>query len=75
MKFLRLLKRELAAEARNWIDEGFVSEEQARRILGRYGARLPDGTERSVGYIVLLSRAPGSGLNPNIDSSRAIQRH
>jgi uncharacterized membrane protein len=57
VKFLRLLKRELAAEARSWIDEGLVSEEQARRILGRYGARLPDGTERSVGYIVLLSLA------------------
>lgn len=57
MRFLRLFKRELGAEARSWIDEGFVSEAQARRILGRYGARLPDGTERSVGYIVLLSLA------------------
>jgi hypothetical protein len=45
-----LLKRELAAEARSWVDERIVSEEQAGRILDRYGARLPDGTERSVGY-------------------------
>ena len=57
MKLLRLLKRELAAEARSWVDERIVSEEQAGRILDRYGARLPDGTERSVGYIVLLSLA------------------
>jgi uncharacterized membrane protein len=57
VKLLRLLKRELAAEARNWVDEGVVSEEQARRVLDRYGAHLPDGTERSVGYIVLLSLA------------------
>ncbi len=57
MKLLRLLKRELAAEARSWVDEGIVSEEQASRILDRHGARLPDGTERSVGYIVLLSLA------------------
>ena len=57
MKLLRLLKRELAAEARSWVDERIVSEDQAGRILDRYGARLPGGTERSVGYIVLLSLA------------------
>ena len=57
MKLLRLLKRELSSEARSWVDEGILSEEQAGRILGRYGARLPDGSERSVGYIVLLSLA------------------
>jgi len=57
VKLFRLLKRELAAEARSWVDERIVSEEQAGRILERYGARLPDGTERSVGYIVLLSLA------------------
>jgi uncharacterized membrane protein len=57
LNLLRLLKRELAAEARSWVDEQIVSEEQAGRILDRYGARLPDGTERSVGYIVLLSLA------------------
>jgi hypothetical protein len=57
VKLLRLLKRELAAEARSWVDAGLVSEEQAGRILERYGARLPDGTERSAGYLVLLSLA------------------
>jgi len=57
VKLLRLLKRELSSEARSWVDEGILSEEQAGRILGRYGARLPDGSERSVGYIVLLSLA------------------
>jgi uncharacterized membrane protein len=57
VKLLRLLKRELSGEARNWVDEGLVSEQQASRMLDRYGARLPDGSERSVGYIVLLSLA------------------
>jgi uncharacterized membrane protein len=57
VKILRFLKRELAAEARSWVDERIVSEEQAGRILERYGARLPDGSERSVGYTVLLSLA------------------
>ena len=33
MKLLRLLKRELAAEAQSWVDEGIVSAEQADRIL------------------------------------------
>jgi hypothetical protein len=28
VKLLRLLKRELAAEARSWVDERIVSEEQ-----------------------------------------------
>lgn len=57
MRFLRLLKPELAAEAKSWVDEGLVSQEQAERILARYGARLPDGRERSAGYYVLISLA------------------
>lgn len=57
MRFLRLLKRELGAEARDWIDEGLVTREQAERILQRYGATLPTGRERSLGYYVLISLA------------------
>lgn len=51
------MKRELAAEAKSWVDEGLVSRDQAERILTRYGSRLPDGRERSAGYYVLISLA------------------
>lgn len=57
MRVLRFLKRELAAEARGWVNDGLLSEEQAERILARYGTRLPDGRERSAGYYVLVSLA------------------
>ncbi len=57
MRFLRLLKRELGAEARAWVDDGLLSREQAEKILARYGAELPTGQERSLGYYVLLSLA------------------
>lgn len=57
MRFLRLLKRELGAEAKSWVDDGIVTADQATRILARYGAHLPDGRERSAGYYVLVSLA------------------
>ncbi len=57
MKVLRLLKRELGAEAKLWVDEGLVTREQAERILARYGAELPSARQHSLGYYVLVSLA------------------
>ena len=55
MKLIRLLKRDLAGEAQSWVDRDIITEEQGQEILGLYGATLPTGKERSIGYYVLLS--------------------
>ncbi len=57
MRVLRFLKRELGAEAQGWVNDGLVTREQAERILERYGASLPTGRERSLGYYVLVALA------------------
>ncbi|MFP8874227.1 MAG: DUF2157 domain-containing protein, partial [Myxococcota bacterium] len=55
MKLIRLLKRDLAGEAQNWVDRDIITTEQGQEILALYGATLPTGKERSIGYYVLLS--------------------
>jgi len=55
MKLIRLLKRDLAGEAQKWVEREIISEEQGQAILELYGAALPTGKERSLGYYVLLS--------------------
>lgn len=57
MKFIRLLKHELAAEAEDWSKKGLISEDQARSILKLYGTDLPDGKGKSLAYFVLLALA------------------
>lgn len=57
MKLLRLLKRELSAEASSWVQKGIISVDQADRILEMYGTELPSGREKSAGYYVLLAIA------------------
>lgn len=55
MKMIRLFRRELAAEASDWVRDGLVSSQQAEAILARYGTHLPTGDERSLGYHLLLA--------------------
>lgn len=53
MRLIRLLKNDLAREAREWVDEGVISREQAERICSRYGADFTQAVSRSLGYQVL----------------------
>jgi uncharacterized membrane protein len=57
MNFIRFLKRELSVEAQDWVNDGLISREQGEKILSRYGTNLPDGSQRKIGYYVLLSIA------------------
>ncbi len=58
MRILRLLKRELAQDARGWVKDQIVSREQADRILAQYGATYPeDGRSKDRGYLILMSLA------------------
>jgi uncharacterized membrane protein len=55
MKPIRLLRRYLPGEAQDWVDRDLITAEQGQQILALYGATLPTGKERSLGYYVLLS--------------------
>ncbi|MDM8523021.1 DUF2157 domain-containing protein [Desulfococcaceae bacterium HSG8] len=57
MKLLRLLKRELSAEAASWVDQEIITAEQAGRILRLYGTELPSGERKPLVYYILLSIA------------------
>lgn len=53
MRLIRLLKRDLAREALDWVREGLISEPQAVAICRRYGIEnMAEG--RSAGYFVLM---------------------
>ncbi|WP_394147141.1 DUF2157 domain-containing protein [Shewanella atlantica] len=56
MRLIQLFKKELSHEARSWVRDELVSEEQANSILARYGTSLTDDTEtNSFGYYLLMS--------------------
>lgn len=55
MKLIRLLKRELAREASDWVDDGLITAQQADKILSRYGTRLGGHRADGLGYYLLLS--------------------
>jgi uncharacterized membrane protein len=58
MKLLRLLKRELAADAHEWVNDRLISRQQAEQILARYGATYREGGKnRDQGYLILMSLA------------------
>lgn len=57
LRLIRLLKGELAREARGWVDEGLVERDQADAILARYGASLDDSGRHSLGQRVLTALA------------------
>lgn len=56
MRLIKLFKKELAHEARDWVHEGLVSDTQANAILARYGESLnEDPNKNSFGYYLLMS--------------------
>jgi uncharacterized membrane protein len=58
VKLIRLLKWELAAEAKSWVDQGIISTDQADRILDCYGTQLPEeGKRAKMQYVALMSIA------------------
>jgi uncharacterized membrane protein len=55
MRLIRLLKRELAKEAIDWVDKGIISSSQAELICARYGIDYNNQSRRSFGYFVLIA--------------------
>lgn len=55
MRLLRLLKRDLHNEAREWVEDGLISQSQAEAICDRYGIDYHDQTQHSFGYYVLIA--------------------
>jgi uncharacterized membrane protein len=55
MRLIRLLKRELAKEATDWVDKGIISSSQAELICARYGIDYNNQSRRSFGYFVLIA--------------------
>ena len=56
MRLIQLFKKELSHEARIWVRDELVSEQQANTILARYGTSLSDDTDKnSFGYYLLMS--------------------
>jgi len=54
MKLIRLLKRDLASEVHDWVENGVISEEQGGQICARYGIDYRHPDEGIMGYRVLV---------------------
>ena len=54
MRLIRLLKKDLAAEASTWVERELISMDQARSICRLYGVDFDDVRERSTAYRVLV---------------------
>ncbi|AQS35954.1 putative membrane protein (DUF2157) [Shewanella psychrophila] len=56
MRLIQLLKKDLAQEARVWVDESIISHEQGEAILAKYGESLDkDANKASFGYYLLMA--------------------
>jgi uncharacterized membrane protein len=54
MRLIRLLKRDLAHETRDWVEEGLIDQAQGEAICARYGIDYQHPEEHSGGYRVLV---------------------
>lgn len=54
MRLIRLLKRDIAREAAEWVDEGMITEGQAEQICRRYGIDYQLNGNRSTVYGILI---------------------
>ena len=57
MRFIRLLKHDLAAEAGKWVSDNIITRDQAEQILTRYGTSLDQIERKEFVYYVLLALA------------------
>lgn len=57
MRLIRLLKRDLAREAAEWVDEELISEAQAEQICHRYDIDYQQTKNRSLTYAILVGLA------------------
>lgn len=54
MRIFRLLKRDLAREARAWVDSGLIDGAQGRAICARYGIDYDNPERHGLGYSALV---------------------
>lgn len=57
MRLIRLLKRDIAREAAEWVDEALISESQAEKICRRYDIDYHQTKNRSFTYGILVGLA------------------
>ena len=57
MRLIRLLKRDIAREAAEWVDEGLIAESQAEKICQRYDIDYHQAGNRSFAYAILVGLA------------------
>lgn len=55
MRLLRLFKRDLARESATWVEQGLISEEQARSICAQYDIDYASAGEQASGYHLLTA--------------------
>ena len=54
MRLIRLLKRDLAREAHDWVEDGLINEDQGKAICQRYGIDYQHPDEQGFGHGVLV---------------------
>jgi len=54
VRLIRLLKRDLAREVREWVDEGLIDEPQGERVCARYGVDYRNPDAHGYGILVVL---------------------
>jgi len=57
MRLIRLLKRDIAREAAEWVAEGLIAESQAEQICQRYAVDYHQTKNRSFAYTILVGLA------------------
>ncbi|NNF48196.1 MAG: DUF2157 domain-containing protein [Desulfofustis sp.] len=57
MRLLRFFKKDMAREVSDWVHEGLIEPAQAEAILEKYGTKMEDADDSSLGYFMLMALA------------------
>ena len=57
MRLLRLFKKDMAQEVKDWVRDGLIEDAQGEAILARYSIQFKDAHGTSLGYYVLTALA------------------
>ncbi len=55
MSLFNLMKRDLAGEAKTWVEEGLINSKQAQAICQKYNITYGDTEHKSLGYMALVT--------------------
>lgn len=57
MRLLRFFKKDMAREVSDWVHEGLIEPAQGEAILAKYGTKMDDAEDSSLGYFMLMALA------------------